>query len=223
MFSSLPGSWPGDAMSLWAIVPVKPLDQAKSRLASALGSEERVALAKSLLERTLDTLRQVPSIDDVLVVTGDPGVQAWCRGAGIQVLHETGEPDLNRALQAATDAAQANGAQAVFIVHADLPWVTAAELQAMANHIDGDPLVAVAPDRHRRGTNALLCAPPGLIEYRFGDDSFALHCAQAQAAGARLEVCSAPGLALDIDRPEDLDVLRSGRPTSKPPGSSSIG
>jgi len=207
-------------MSLWAIVPVKPLDQAKSRLAGALGPEERIALVQRLLERTIDTLRQVPPVAEVLVVTGDPGVQAWCRGAGIQVLHEAGEPDLNRALQAATDAAQANGAQAVFIVHADLPRVTAAELEAMANHIDGSPLVAVAPDRHGRGTNALLCAPPGLIEYRFGVDSFALHCAQAQAAGARLEVCSAPGLALDIDLPEDLDVLRAAAvPPFEPPGS----
>ncbi len=48
---------------------------------------------------------------------------------------------------------------------------------------DGAPLVVVAPDRHGRGTNALLCAPPGLIEYQFGEDSFAQHC--AQAAGRR--------------------------------------
>jgi 2-phospho-L-lactate/phosphoenolpyruvate guanylyltransferase len=204
-------------MSLWAIVPVKPLDQAKSRLASALGPDERVALVQRLLERTLDMLRQVPSVAEVLVVTGDPGVQAWCRGAGNRLFCEAGPPDLNRALRAATVSAQANGAKAVFIVHADLPQVTAAELEAMANLIDGGPLVAVAPDRHGRGTNALLCAPPGLIEYRFGDDSFALHCAQAQAAGARLEVCSAPGLALDIDLPEDLDLLRAQRPNFRPP------
>jgi 2-phospho-L-lactate/phosphoenolpyruvate guanylyltransferase len=152
-------------------------------------------------------------------VTGDAGVEAWSLEAGLRVVPERGEPNLNRALQTATEAARAEGAQAVLIVHADLPRVTAGELQAMTGGMDGSPRVVVAPDRHGRGTNALLCAPPGLIEYRFGEGSFALHCTQAQAAGARLVVHSAPGLALDIDLPEDLDVLSAASDAPpEPPG-----
>ncbi len=196
-------------MSLWAVVPVKPLDQAKSRLAGALSAKERVALVQKLLERTLDVLRQVPAIAEIVVATSDPGVAAWARRGGYRVLREVGEPDLNGALAAATRSAQTHRVEAVLIVHADLPRVTPAEVEKMMALAGTGPVVVVAPDRHGRGTNALLCAPPGLIEYRFGEDSYAQHCAQAQAAGARLEICSAPGLALDLDVPEDLEVLHT--------------
>ena len=206
-------------MNLWAIVPVKPLDHAKSRLADSLAPQQRLTLVQDMLARTIATLRLVPAVNQIVVVTGDAGVAAWSLEAGLRVVPERGEPDLNLALQTATETAHAEGAQAVLIVHADLPRVSADELQAMAGAMDGSPVVVVAPDRHGRGTNALLCAPPGLIEYRFGEGSFALHCAQAQAAGARLVVHSAPGLALDIDLPEDLDMLGAASDTPPvPPG-----
>ena len=69
------------------------------------------------------------------------------------------------------------------------------------------PLVVVAPDRHRQGTNALLICPVGLIEYDFGPGSFQRHCARAQQRGARLEICELPSLALDVDLPEDLEMV----------------
>jgi 2-phospho-L-lactate guanylyltransferase len=206
----------GDAVSLWALVPVKLLDQAKSRLAGALAPEERALLAQSLLERTVAILGQVPAVSETVVVTGDPAVAAWASQAGHQVVHEEGEPDLHRALSTASRAAQAQGARAVLILHADLPRLTAADVEAMAAPVAAAPIVVIAPDRHSRGTNAMLCAPPGLIEYRFGPDSFALHCAQAQAEGAWLEVCRTPGLALDLDTPEDLELLRTAGPGAPP-------
>ena len=67
------------------------------------------------------------------------------------------------------------------------------------------PVVVVAPDRHRQGTNALLICPVGLIEYDFGEDSFSRHCELAEQSGARLEVVDLPSLAIDVDLPEDLD------------------
>jgi 2-phospho-L-lactate guanylyltransferase len=211
-----PNGWPGDPMSLWAVVPVKPLGQAKSRLAGALAPKERASLVQALLERTVGILRQVPAITEIVVVTSDPAVAAWASQEGSRVLSDERKPDLNRELASATRLAQARQAGAVLILHADLPRVTAADVEAMAASVAAAPIVVVAPDRHSRGTNALLCAPPGLIEYQFGPDSFALHCAQAQAAGASLEICTAPGLALDLDLPEDLQLLRSGAPGPTP-------
>jgi 2-phospho-L-lactate guanylyltransferase len=208
-------------MSLWALVPVKLLDQAKSRLAGALAPVERASLVQSLLERTVGILRQVPAIAEILIVTGDPAVAAWASQTGNRVLGPGRESDLNRELASATRLAQERQAEGVLILHADLPRVTAADVQAMTASAAAAPIVVLAPDRHRRGTNALLCAPPGLIEYRFGPDSFALHCAQAQAAGASLEICSTPGLALDLDLPEDLELLRADAPglaLTSPPG-----
>jgi 2-phospho-L-lactate guanylyltransferase len=71
------------------------------------------------------------------------------------------------------------------------------------------PVVVVSPDRHRQGTNALLVCPVGLIEYDFGPGSFQRHCERALQAGARLEVCELPSFALDVDMPEDLEVILS--------------
>jgi 2-phospho-L-lactate/phosphoenolpyruvate guanylyltransferase len=196
-------------VNLWALVPVKPLDQAKSRLAGTLGAEERAALVRTLLEHTLDALRKVPVILGTVVVTSDPGVAEWASAAGSQVVREAGKPSLNRALRDASRSALAQGAEAVLVMHADLPLVAAEDIEAIISSAQAAPTVVIAPDRHGLGTNALLCAPPSLIEYRFGPDSFALHCAQAQAAGARLEVCSRPGLALDLDTPEDFALWQA--------------
>jgi 2-phospho-L-lactate guanylyltransferase len=195
-------------MRLWALVPIKPLDQAKSRLAGTLAPEQRATLVQVLLEHVLGVLRAVPAVVETVVVTADAGVASLVSGTGGRVLRESGVPDLNRGLLAGTRSAQVEGAEAVLILHADLPRVRTEDIEAMIASAAPTPTVVVAPDRHRRGTNALLCAPPGLIEYQFGPDSFALHCAQAQAVGARLEVFTTPGLALDLDTPEDLELLR---------------
>jgi 2-phospho-L-lactate guanylyltransferase len=69
------------------------------------------------------------------------------------------------------------------------------------------PVVVVAPDRHFQGTNALLVSPVGLIEYDFGPGSFQRHCSRASQAGARLEICELSSLALDMDLPEDLELV----------------
>jgi 2-phospho-L-lactate guanylyltransferase (CobY/MobA/RfbA family) len=68
----------------------------------------------------------------------------------------------------------------------------------------------VAPDRSNNGTNALLICPAGLIEYEYGEGSFERHCHLARKVGARLEICELPSLALDLDNPEDLDLVAQG-------------
>jgi len=50
--------------------------------------------------------------------------------------------------------------------------------------------------------------PAGQIEYEFGEDSFQRHCDRAIKSGARLEIVELPSLALDLDLPEDLDMVR---------------
>ncbi len=68
--------------------------------------------------------------------------------------------------------------------------------------------MVIAPDRHGTGTNALLVSPVGLIEYDFGENSFQRHCQRAREAGARLEIVNLPTLGLDLDLPEDLELVR---------------
>ena len=70
------------------------------------------------------------------------------------------------------------------------------------------PVVVIAPDRHQKGTNALLLSPSNLIEYDFGENSFKRHCERATQAGARLEIVNLPSLDVDLDLPEDLEICR---------------
>jgi len=169
-------------MTLWAIVPVKPLRTAKSRLSSVLTRDEREILSQQMLINTLDLLREVKEIERTLVVSRDTKALSIARKHGARTVTENGAPELNNALSRATVVAQ-------------------------QYDISG---VVITPDRHGRGTNALLSSPPGLIEYDFGIDSFERHVARAKAAGVRIVIFENPSIGLDVDLPEDLEYLREG-------------
>lgn len=196
-------------MTLWAIVPVKPLRRGKSRLSNVLSEEERADLNRKLLIHTIDTLTEIPEIEQVLVVSRDQGALALAREHGARTVQENGAPQLNIALARATIVAKNYVTSGVLIVPADLPLISPEDVRAMLERVQTPPVVVVAPDRHHLGTNALLVCPVGLIDYDFGPDSFKRHCDRAVQAGARLEICELPSLALDVDLPEDLDLVES--------------
>ncbi|MCJ7703875.1 MAG: 2-phospho-L-lactate guanylyltransferase [Anaerolineales bacterium] len=196
-------------MALWAIVPVKPLRRGKSRLAEVFTQEERVILNRHLLSNTLDTLKEIKEIEHVLVVSRDPAVLSLARGKGARTVQENGDPGLNIALERATIVAKTYSIRGVLIIPADLPLITTEDIFAMLERAKEPPAVVVAPDRHHKGTNAMLVCPAGLIEYEYGPNSFARHCELAREVGARLEICELPSIALDLDMPDDLDVLES--------------
>lgn len=195
-----------------AIVPVGPLDAAKSRLGGALDAEERHDLVTRLLHRTLAASLATPDVAETIVVSPDRDALAAAAAAGARTLLQRTE-GLNAGIVEARSDAQAAGADGVLILPIDLPLISSAALQAFlavtAN--DGRPVVALVADRHGRGTNALFVAPPDAIEVAFGTDSRAEHAARAIAAGARyLEVAS--DLAVDLDTPDDLLLLEDVAP-----------
>ena len=73
-------------MALWAIVPVKPLRRGKSRLAPVLSEDDRAELNQRLLLHTVDLLKGLPEIVDVLVVSRDSARQHRFVVAGEQYL-----------------------------------------------------------------------------------------------------------------------------------------
>jgi 2-phospho-L-lactate guanylyltransferase len=193
-------------MTLWAIVPVKPLRRGKSRLSGVLSLEARTALNHYLLSNTLEILSAIPEIEYSLVVSRDPEALTIAREYGARTVQEQGSPQLNVALTRATLVALSHSVQGVLIVPADLPLLTAEDIHEVVKHAGDPPVVVITPDRHHQGTNALLTSPPGLIRYEYGPDSFYKHCEQAKRAGARLEICERVSVALDIDFPEDLEL-----------------
>jgi 2-phospho-L-lactate guanylyltransferase len=195
-------------MTLWAIVPVKPLRRGKSRLAGTLTEDERTALNQSLLEHTLKVLSAIKELDQVLVVSRDPHALTIARNHGAKTVQEDGQPHLNTALARATVMAQVHSTRGILVLPADLPLLTPDDVRALIDRAAKPPVVVIAPDRHGKGTNALLMVPAGQIEYDFGEGSFQRHCERAKNSGARLEIVELPSLGLDLDLPEDLEMIR---------------
>jgi len=195
-------------MTLWAIVPVKPLRRGKSRLAGTLTEDERTELNRALLQHTLETLSELKEVDGVLVVSRDPNALTIARNHGARTVQEDGQPELNTALKRATIVAQVYATRGVLVLPADLPLVTREDILALIQRAVEPPVVVIAPDRHKKGTNALLISPPGLIEYDFGENSFQRHCELIKKAGARLEIVDLPSLGLDLDVPEDFEIIK---------------
>lgn len=195
-------------MTVWAIVPVKPLRRGKSRLADILADAERAELNRWLLEHTLSTLAETRGIEETLVISRDPEALALARDFQARTLQEDATSRLNAALGRATAVARMHNITGVLVLPADLPLVAVEDIESLLEKSQRRPGVVIAPDRHEDGTNALLVRPAGLIQYEFGPHSFARHCELAHKADARLEIVHRPALALDLDLPEDLELVR---------------
>jgi 2-phospho-L-lactate guanylyltransferase len=147
-------------------------------------------------------------LEEVLVISRDPQALTLARQCGARTVREDGQPELNTALKRATVIAQVYATRGVLVLPADLPLVRREDVLTLIDHASDPPVVVIAPDRHGTGTNALLISPSGLIEYDFGENSFQRHCERVKQAGARLEIVDLPTLGLDLDIPEDLELVR---------------
>ncbi len=195
-------------MTIWAIVPVKPLRRGKSRLAEALNEDERAELNSQLLQHTLKTLKETSKVEEVLVISRDPKVMAIAHDYQARTIMEDGSADLNTALKRATAVAKIYTTNGVLILPADLPLITKEDIERLISKAEGrQRVVVIAPDRRREGTNALLVSPAGIIEYDYGENSFERHCKQAREVGALLEICELTSIELDLDLPEDLALV----------------
>lgn len=196
-------------MALWAIIPVKPLRRGKSRLAKVISAEERANLNQYLLKHTIQVLSTIKEIENILVISRDTEALALARDLGARTVQEYGSPGLNTALSRAVEIAKTYGTCGILVVPADLPRLDAEDIKKILIHKEKPPVVVIAPDRKREGTNALLVCPPDLIEFKYGIGSFEKHSQAARDAGVRLEICDLPSLELDLDDPEDLALIEA--------------
>jgi 2-phospho-L-lactate/phosphoenolpyruvate guanylyltransferase len=194
-------------MSLCAIIPIKPLARGKSRLSGVLTRGERMTLNRKMLIHTIEILNEIPEVSRILVISRDTRALALARQRGAHTVLESKNSELNSALGRATYIARKQKISGVLVLPADLPMIVPQDIEKMIERSGTPPVVVIAPDRHRRGTNAILVSPAGLIQYEFGVDSFEKHCLRVREAGARLEIVELSTLALDIDNPEDLSLV----------------
>ncbi|MDA1075911.1 MAG: 2-phospho-L-lactate guanylyltransferase [Proteobacteria bacterium] len=197
-------------MGIWAIVPIKSFDSVKKRLASALTPEERRLLMLAMARDVLTALSRSQHLSGTLIVSRAPEADALAQTFGTERFAESPDATLPGALtQAATYLRESRNATGVFIIPADVPLVTATEIDEI---LQKHQRVSIVPDTDHIGTNALVCSPPDAIPYTFDGTSFKPHLKAARDAGLDPSIVEARGLSLDIDVPDDLLELLRRKP-----------
>ena len=188
------------------LVPVKNLGNAKQRLSSVLGPEARQELAQAMCADVLETLARWRRRPAVAVVTSDPFASDFAAGLGFEVIADDVNPGETGAIEMATAFCRERGSDHTLVIPADIPLIENNELEKIVESAPRGGSVLV-PDAAGRGTNAALRAPADLFPLRFGNDSFLPHLAAAKATGLPCVVLNLPGIALDVDRADDLYEL----------------
>ncbi|GBC86365.1 2-phospho-L-lactate guanylyltransferase [bacterium HR12] len=187
-------------------VPVKALERSKSRLAPHLSPLERGALTLAMLEDVLDVAQAMPGWETWVVSPDEAVLEVAARRHARTVVEA--RPGLVAAVRQVEQVALSERAQALAVLSADLPLLTASALQAALRTLG--PVVLGRSSRE--GTSLLLRRPPRAIPARFGPDSFRRHLELARARGLPVAVVDRPELAFDLDLPGDiLTVLADAR------------
>ena|SRR2546421_10378208 len=189
-----------------AVVPVKGLEDANRRLNDTLSAKERHRLAEALFLDLIVKLPRSRCIDDMLIVTADPAVARQARWFGAKVLEQEADVGHSEAAIAGAQAAKAEGAERVAMLPVDCPMLDTEELDARVGRSPRTALIV--PDRHGIGTNALVLTPPDVFVPVFGPESCSRHVSRARAAGISFALEEVESLAIDLDTPEDMALLR---------------
>jgi 2-phospho-L-lactate guanylyltransferase len=188
----------------WAVMPVKTLRRAKQRLVGVLAARERAELARAMAEDVLSALAASPDLAGVLLVTGDPEARRLAARYGARVLLDEKERGHTAAASLGARTLALEGVAGMVQVPADTPLMTPEDIAALLGSHGEAPAITLAPAHDERGTNAVACSPADVMPLRFGGDSFVAHRRRARAHGIEPQIVRRPGLALDIDTPDDL-------------------
>lgn len=189
---------------IWAVVPVKDTTEAKQRLGRAVPAELRQRLALAMMEDVLAALVAATELAGIAVVTIDPAAAALARHYGTRILDDGAREGQTGAVGAAARLLACEGRGAMLAIPGDVPLVTPHEIRMLVAAHARVPDFVIAPAHDGRGSNAILCAPPGRVRLEFGDDSFLPHLAAARRVGIEPTIVRLPGIGLDIDHPQDL-------------------
>ncbi len=190
------------------LVPIKNTATAKQRLAALLDQPARTKLAQAMLYDVLTALHRWEDRPSVGIVTGDPYAAALAQEYKFDVIPDPDNPGETGAIEMATQVCVERGAEFTLVIPADIPLIQSWELEGILKKAPKEGSVLV-PAADGRGTNAAFRRPASLFPLRFGNDSFKPHLTAAKATGKPCVVLNLPGVAVDVDNPEDLHQLIS--------------
>lgn len=191
-------------MKTVAVVPVKGLDEAKSRLAGALSPEERATRTLEMLAHVLETVGQSGVVDIIGVIS--PEVEQLSLPGEVARIKQI-EPGLNNLLEQGREWALLEGADRLMVIFADLPLLSESDLLEISELGREAGTLVLAPDRHGHGTNVMLSHPVTLARFAFGTGSYHKHRRHALEDGARVATYHSMGTSLDLDTPDDMAYM----------------
>jgi 2-phospho-L-lactate guanylyltransferase len=191
-------------MKPWLLIPAKSLATGKSRLHRVLEDGARRDLNARLLRRMLATAARFPGHERTAVVSECEDVLRLADERGVRCIRQATGTGLNSAAEEGMDELRKLGAQDVLVIACDEPLVLPSDIREIADVRTRVGGIVICPDRHYRGTNAILVPCDARLQFQFGESSFAKHCQEALRLGFAPTVHVNERIAFDIDTPGDL-------------------
>jgi len=198
---------------IFAIVPIKAFDSAKTRLRGRLEEPQRAALARASAVLVLRAVAGCATIDRRIAVVEDEETARLARNTHFDALVR---PDLlsqSAAVEAGFEYARRQGAETLMTVSADVPLTRPEDLDALLK--PPGPVLVMVSNLQGEGTNALRLSPAQPLRLHFGPGSLEQHQREARLLGLPVQVIDNPRLRIDVDTAEDLDALEKSGPEGR--------
>ncbi|MFE6160440.1 2-phospho-L-lactate guanylyltransferase [Streptomyces sp. NPDC056486] len=183
------------------VIPLKPLERAKSRLTASTGDTLRPGLALAFAQDTVAAAVACPAVKDVVVVTDDGLAGRELAALGARIVRDEPAGGLNAALAHGAAAVRAELPEsAVAALNADLPALRPLELARVLDSAEYFPRSFLA-DAAGMGTTLLSAAPGMELRPAFGPASRSRHSA---SGAVELPLAGVDSVRQDVDTGEDL-------------------
>jgi len=195
-------------MKIFAILPVKRFENAKTRLSSILDIDDRILLSSLMLEDTVKILSSVSSLTQVVIVSADRRAEEMATKLGATFLGEENEKGVNSAVALADLYSIREAAEATVVIPQDLPLLDPIEVSKACQLAENESrCVVICPSLRYDGTNMLLRKPPTVIATFYDNDSYNMHVRAALKLGIPVKGLFSKSIMYDIDTPEDAQQL----------------
>jgi 2-phospho-L-lactate/phosphoenolpyruvate guanylyltransferase len=192
-------------LKIFAIVPVKRFDRAKSRLGMLLNKHERMQLSTLLLKRTVRILESSTSVKKIVLVSSDVYAEKVARMRGVVFLKEKIQCGVNSAVDTADKFCAAAGADATIVLPVDLPLLLPDDIDIVCNAaLTENPCIILCPSYKFDGSNILLRKPCNIIKTSYDANSYLMHVLEGIRSDIKTRVLFNSRLMIDIDTVQDI-------------------
>ena len=192
---------------MWAVIPVKKINNAKCRLKSVLSPFQRSEFFAMMLEDVLSILKNIPEIENVSLATVCTKALKIAKKYDASILNTHSDEGQTSAITKSATALEQNGVKKMLMLPGDIPLVNENEISKVINVHKSAPTMTIVPARDRKGSNCVALSPPTAMPLSFGPNSYFPHLEMARSLGLKINSIPLSGIGLDIDTPADLKEL----------------